>query len=206
MITLYGVPGSRAFRTIWMLEELGVPYENVPTHFATGDTKKPDYLELNPNGHIPTLVDNGVPYWESMAINLFLAKKYDKGLQPKTLEDESHAIQWSFWAMTEVENPLIDVLMHRMFYPAEQRDPKVAEAGVAKLQAPLGVLDRHLAGRRHVLGDQYSVADVNLASVLSWASLVGVDLSAFPNLARWLGECAARPAARTASARAMGQG
>ena len=204
MITLYGVPGSRAFRTIWMLEELGVPYENVPTHFATGDTKKPEFLALNPNGHIPTLVDDGVPYWESMAINLYLARKYDKGLQPKTLEGEAHAIQWSFWAMTEVEYPLLDVLMHRMFLPAEQRDPKLAEAGLAKLQAPLGVLNAHLADRKYILGDQYTVADVNLASVLSWSTLVGVDLAPFPNLARWLKECASRPAAKTANAKAMG--
>ncbi len=203
MITLYGVPGSRAFRTIWMLEELGVPYENVPTHFANGDTKKPDYLKLNPNGHIPTLVDDGTPYWESMAINLYLAKKYDKGLQPKSAEGEAHAIQWSFWAMTEVENPLIEVLMHRMFLPADQRNPKLAEAGVEKLQGPLGVLDRHLAGRKYVLGDQYSVADVNLASVLSWGPLVGLDLSGFPSLGKWLMECSARPAAKTASAKAM---
>ena len=203
MITLYGVPGSRAFRTIWMLEELGVPYDNVPTHFATGDTKKPEYLSLNPNGHIPTIVDDGVPFWESMAINLYLAKKFDKGLAPKSLIDEGHAIQWSFWAMTEVENPLIEVLMHRMFLPAEQRDPRAADAGIEKLQVPFGVLDRHLADRRYVLGSQYSVADVNLASVLSWASLVGIELGRFPNLGRWLAECSERPAAKTAVSKAM---
>ncbi|HEY2773222.1 MAG TPA: glutathione S-transferase family protein [Candidatus Binatia bacterium] len=204
MITLYGVPGSRAFRTIWMLEELGVAYENVPTHFANGDTKKPDYLALNPNGHIPTLVDDGVAYWESMAINLHLARKYDKGLQPKSIEDQGHATQWSFWAMTEVENPLIEVLMHRMFYPPEQRSPQAADAAVEKLQGPLAVLDRHLAGRNFVVGSSYSVADVNLASVLAWAALVGVDLAKFPNLARWLQECSSRPAAKTATAKAMG--
>ncbi|MFN2425612.1 MAG: glutathione S-transferase family protein [Candidatus Binatia bacterium] len=176
----------------------------MPTHFATGDTKKPDYLAINPNGHIPTLVDDGVVYWESMAINLYLARKYDKGLQPRSVEDECHAIQWSIWAMTEMENPLLDVLMHRMFLPAEQRDPKAADAGVAKLQAPLAVLDGHLVGRKHILGDQYSVADVNVASVLSWATLVGVDLSTFPNLARWLSDCSSRPAAKMASAKAMG--
>jgi len=204
-IVLHHHPFSRAAGVVWMLEELGVPYENVPTHFATGDTRKPDYLEINPNGHIPALVDDGSAYWESMAINLYLAKRYDKGLQPKSLEDEAHAVQWSIWAMTEVENPLIEVLMNRMFLPEAQRDPKAADAAVAKLQGPLGVLDRHLAGRRYVLGDSYTVADVNLASVLAWGPLVGLDLSAFPALGRWLSECSSRPAAKTASAKAMGQ-
>jgi glutathione S-transferase len=204
MITLYGTPGSRAVRTLWMLEELGLPYENIPTHFANGDTKKPEYLALNPNGRIPTLVDDGKAFWESMAINLYLAKKYDKGLQPKTLEDEAHAIQWSVWAMTEVETPLIEVLLHRMFLPAEQREEKLAQAGLEKLQAPLRVLDAQLATRKHVLGDQYTVADVNLASVLSWAPLVQIDLSAYPHLTRWLTECSTRPAAKAAMKKAMG--
>lgn len=203
MITLYGVASSRAFRTIWMLEELGLSYTHVPTHYATGDTKKPDYLKINPNGHIPALVDDGAVYWESMAINLYLAKKYDKGLLPKSLEGECHAIQWSVWAMTEVENPLIDALLHRMFLPADQRDPKIADAGEAKLQAPLAVLDQQLSHNKYVLGDQYSVADVNLASVLSWSSFIGIDLSKVPNVQRWLTECTARPAGQKAMGMAM---
>jgi len=203
MITLYGVPSSRAFRTLWMLEELGLPYTNVPTHYANGDTKKPEFLKINPNGHIPALVDDGAVYWESMAINLYLARKYDKGLLPKSLEGECHAIQWSIWAMTEVENPLIDALLHRLFLPADQRDPKVADAGEARLQAPFAVLDKQLAGSRYLLGEQYTVADVNLASVLTWGNFIGIDFSKYPNLQRWLVECSSRPAAQKASALAM---
>lgn len=70
MITLYGVPRSRTMRCLWMLEELGVPYENVPTHFATGECKTPEFLTINPNGHIPALVDGDVTLFESLAINL----------------------------------------------------------------------------------------------------------------------------------------
>src|SRR5205823_6011995 len=107
MIKLYGVPQSRAMRALWMLEELGLPYENVKVNFATGDTRKPEYLRINPNGHIPALQDGDLIIWESMAINLYLARKYDMGLWPKTVEGEGRAFQWSFWAMTEAEEPRV---------------------------------------------------------------------------------------------------
>ena len=88
MIKVYGVPRSRALRALWMCEELGLEYENVKTNFATGDTRKPEFLRINPNGHIPALQDGSLTLWESMAINLYLARKYDKGLWPESVDDE----------------------------------------------------------------------------------------------------------------------
>ena len=79
---LYGISRSRAMRPLWMLEELGLPYEQVKVCFA-GDTRKPEFLRINPNGHIPVLQDGDLVLWESMAINLYLARRYDKGLWPK---------------------------------------------------------------------------------------------------------------------------
>ena len=201
MIKLYGVPMSRAMRCIWMLEELGLPYENVQTHFANGDTHKPDYLKLNPNGHIPTLDDEGTVVWESMAINLYLAMKYGKGLWPASVAEQGRAIQWSFWVMTEVEPHLLQAMMHRAFYPPDQRKPELGDEGEQKLQKPLAVLNEHLASRKHVLGSAYSVADVNLASVLAWAPFAKIDLAPHANVTRWLGECTARPAGKKALGR-----
>lgn len=200
MIKVYGIPASRTFRTLWMLEELGLAYENIPTHFATGDTRKPEFLAINPNGHIPALVDGDVTMWESMAINLYLAKKYDKGLLPKTLVDECQAIKWSFWAMTEVEPPLLTVLMNRMFLPPDQRDASAVEAAIEKLKKPFAVLDAELAERKYLVGDGYSVADVNVASVLSWVALLSIDITEFANLTRWLDVCTSRPACKKARA------
>ncbi len=196
MIKLYGVPMSRAVRSIWMLEELGLPYENVPTHFANGDTQKPDYLKLNPNAHIPTLDDDGTIIWESMAINLYLAMKYGKGLWPTSIADQGHAIQWSFWVMTEIEPPLLQAMMHRAFYPPDQRKPELADEGEQKIQKPLEVLNDHLSSRKYVVGNTYSVADVNLASILVWTAFAKLELDAYPHVARWLGECTSRPAAK----------
>jgi glutathione S-transferase len=197
MIKLYGIPASRAFRSLWALEEVGVEYENVPVHFI-GDTKKPEYLAINPNGRIPTLVDGDVTLFEAMAINLYLARKYDGGLQPKTLEDEARAVQWSFWAMTEIEPHLMKILLNRVLLPEDQRDAAVAEAGAAGIQTPLRVLNDALAERSFLLGDAFCIADLNVASVLSLASFARFDLSDHPNVKRWFDASLGRPAAARA--------
>jgi glutathione S-transferase len=164
------------------------------------DVKKPQYLAINPNGRIPALVDDDLTLFESMAINLYLAKKYDGGLQPKSDEDEARAVQWSFWGMTELEPHLLKILMNRVLLPEDQRDAAEADAGTAALEAPLRVLDGALAEHSHLLGDSFTIADLNVASVLSWASFVGLDLSGFARVKAWFGTCLGRPAADRARA------
>ena len=193
MIKLYGVPRSRTMRPLWMLEELGVPYENVKVSFVD-ETRKPDFLRLNPNGHIPVLQDGDLVIWESMAINLYLARKHGKGLWPKTVEDEGRAFQWSLWAMTELEEPVITALLHRGFLPENERDPKKAADAAERFQTPLRVLDGSLAGKQYLLGDAFTVADLNVASVLSWSFLGGLDVGRAPRAQAWLGRCTGRPA------------
>ena len=200
MLTLYGISASRAFRCLWMLEELGLDFEHVQTNF-TGDQKQPDYLALNPNGHIPTLVDGDSVLWESLAINLYLAEKHDGGLQPKTVEGRGQAMQWSLWVMTEIEKSLLEFLFHSVILPEEQRQPAVRENAVKALEAPLRVLDAALKNREHLGGDAFSVTDLNVASVLSWTILSKYDLSSFPEVDRWLAACINRPAAQAAMKR-----
>src|SRR6202008_300942 len=127
-LKIYGVARSRAFRTLWMAKELGLDYEHIKVDFATGDTRLPEHLVLNPNGHVPVIDDDGFILWESMAINLYLAKRYDRsGLYPPRLEDEARAWQWSFWGMTEVERPLLTALLNRVVYPESGRDAEAAD-------------------------------------------------------------------------------
>jgi glutathione S-transferase len=200
-IKLYGIPQSRASRCLWMLEEVGVPYENVPVSFV-GDAQKPDFLKLNPNGRIPVLDDDGLVLFESLAINLHLARKYGKELWPQAADDQSRAIQWSIWAMTEAEPPVMRLLMNRVFLPEPQRNEAEAQAGEQALQKPVRVLEGALAGRPYLLGDAFTVADLNVHAVLGWAPTLGkVRFDATPNVAGWLGRCGGRPAL----ARAMGR-
>jgi glutathione S-transferase len=197
-LKIYGVARSRAFRTLWMAKELGLDYDHVKVDFGT-ETRSPAHLALNPNGHVPVIDDHGFILWESMAINLYLAKKYSVGkLYPALLEDEARAWQWSFWGMTEVERPLLAALLNRAVYPEHERDAAAAAEGEKALAQPLGVLDGALARAANLLGDNFTVADLNVASILAWARPAQIDTSAFPRVAEWLKNCAERPAARAA--------
>ncbi len=194
MIKLYGIRMSRAMRSLWALEEVGVPYEHVPIDFMT-ESKTPEFRAINPNGKVPALVDGDVTLFESMAINLYLAKKYGAdGLYPSSVDDEARAIQWSFWGMTEIEPTLLVVLMNRIFLPPNQRDESAARAAEEKLGPALRVLDAALAGKKCLLGDSFTIADLNVASVLCWALFANVALAKTPNVDRWLLDCATRPA------------
>jgi glutathione S-transferase len=192
---------SRAQRCLWALEELGVEFEQILVSFD-GGTRGPEHLKINPNGHVPVLDDDGLILWESMAINLYLAEKYGKnGLWPASVADRGTTNQWSFWAMTEVEPHLIVLLINRLIAPAGQRDEKAAAAAEAALKAPFKVLDDYMKGREYILGNQFTVADLNVASVLGIANLVKLDLSAIPIARAYLEKCLSRPANQKASAR-----
>jgi glutathione S-transferase len=225
MLRLYGTPQTRTFRPLWMLEELGVPYELVKTDFASGGTRTPEFLAINPNGHVPALVDGDLVLFESMAINLYLAEAYGKGtLWPDAAADRARTLQWSFWAMTECERPLFDVLFgsggpqferwrawteteeFRATHPGEVPPTLETAAARAKLaeaalQPPLRVLDAQLTGREYLLGPAFGAADLDVASVWVTARLARLDLSAHPHVDAWLARCTSRPAVVRAATR-----
>jgi glutathione S-transferase len=199
VLKIYGIPRSRAFRTLWLAKELGIDYENVGIDFATGETRTPSYMAINPNGHVPAIDDDGFILWESMAINLYLAKKHGLGtLYPAGLQDEARAWQWSLWGMTEIERPVLTAMFNRAIYPEDKRDAAAADAAEQDLQNPLRVLDGAVAKTPYLLGGEFTVADLNVASILSWARPARIDFAPFPKAADWLGRCALRPAAKEA--------
>ena len=194
MLQLYGNSRSRAMRCLWMLEEMGKPYQLIEKTTRADDLQSAEYLRLNPNARIPTLVDGKLVLWESMAINLYLAQKYEGPMHCAEPEVLGLATQWSFWAMLETETLLLDLLNHRAVLPEFARDPSYAERDELLLGKPLEVLNNTLAERDHMAGDQFTVADLNVASILVWGKMGRLNLSPHPNVARWLDSCLARPA------------
>jgi glutathione S-transferase len=198
-LKIYGTPASRTFRTLWMANELGIKYENIPTDFRKGQTRAPDYMaKVNPNGHIPAIDDDGCIMWESLAINLYLAKKHGGPIAPKTPQEDGLATQWSIWALTEAEPPIVTMLMNRLMLPEAQRDAGAANKASDSLKAPMAVLNKALDGKQWLIGDRFTVADLNVSGVTSTARRVQFDLKPYANVDAWITRCLSRPAAQEA--------
>ncbi|MGY9056656.1 MAG: glutathione S-transferase family protein [Alphaproteobacteria bacterium] len=191
-LTIYGVAASRAGRNLWALQELGVAYDRVLTDFK-GDNKQSDFLAVNPNGRVPALKHDDLVLFESLAINLHLARTFGKGfLQPDTEADAALAVQWSFWAVTEVEKANLHAMFHAVGRPDFQDGTAGVEAQRLTIDPALKVLDQALDGRDFLVGDRFTIADLNVASVMLWAFMARMDLGSYPNMARWLSACIAR--------------
>jgi glutathione S-transferase len=156
-----------------MLEEMGEPYRLIEKTTRADDLQSTEYLRLNPNARIPTLVDGDLVLWESMAINLYLAQKYKGPVHCSEPDVLGLATQWSFWAMLETEALLLDLLQHRAVLPEFARDASYAERDELLLRKPLGVLNDALAGHDYLAGNSFTVADLNLASILVWGGWPG---------------------------------
>ncbi|MGJ4932052.1 glutathione S-transferase family protein [Bradyrhizobium sp. HKCCYLS2038] len=195
MNRLYGSLHSRAHRCAWMLKELKLAFDHVPTEFTDGSTRRPEFLTINPNGRVPAYQSDEVVLFESLAINLYLARRHPSEISPANLTEEALATQWSFWVVTEIEKPLLLAAANRFLFDADKRNADELKVALTKLARPLGVLDRHLASRSYLIGDRFTVADLNVAAVMTLARLGSLDLSEWPRVERWLDDCLERPAA-----------
>ncbi len=206
-LTLYGIAASRTSRPLWAAEELGLQYNHVQLAYQAGGTRTAEFLRLNPNGHIPVLVDcrpdGEVVVWESMACVLYLARHHGEpdglGIVPMNAQEDAQALRWSFWAMTALEADALTVLMHLRAMPEERRKPALAKAAQRRLAAPLAVLEGELLAQREVgrawlAGARFTVADLCVASIAAWLLPARELLAAHPACKVWLDQCLARPA------------
>lgn len=196
MMTLYGAMMSRAHRVVWMLEELGVEYRHVETDFLHGGTHTREFLAINPNGRVPALDDDGLLLCESLSINLYLATKYPSPLSPASLREQALITQWSFWVVTEIEKPLLLAAANRLLFAEAERSAVEAEMALARLDRPLGVLDAHLASKSFLVGERFTVADLNVAAVMTLIRLAKIGLQRYRAVDDWLTCCLERPSAR----------
>lgn len=185
---LYGVSGSRALRSLWAIEEVGVDYEQVLVDFKES-SKSDEYLEINPNGRIPALVDDDVTIFESMAINLYLAKKYGGDLYPFGDRNEALALQWSVWVISEIEHLQIQCLMQKLFVPEEKRNTKLIASCERQLVRPLAVLDSTLSRTQWLAGETFTIADLNVSSVMLLLRRIEFDYSNFKHITKWVNQC-----------------
>ncbi|WP_105371783.1 glutathione S-transferase family protein [Neorhizobium huautlense] len=202
MLKIYGVYRSRATRPLWLVEELGIPFEHVPViqayrlpepmaSEAPVNTLSADFLGLNPMGSIPSMDDDGFVLHESLAISLYLARKYGGDIGPKDINEEALMIQWSLFAATSIETPALKIQQTK----ADTNDGKSEiEVAARQLKRPLDVLEKHFSQNSHMVGGRFTVADINVAEIVRYAQGHSALFDSRPALKRWLETCQARPA------------
>ena len=198
MITLYGSANSRALRVIWMAAELGLKYEHKDWLPRSPETKTADYLEVNPNARVPSIDDDGFILSESMAINMYLAKKHKSPLYPADPKLEALCWQWSLWETDRLDRQIVDYVRNSVASPPADRKPAIAEAAWLQVAPAFDVLETALAKSPWLAGPAFSVADLNVAGALYRA--LSIDVSKWRNLDGWLHRCWDRPAAKHARA------
>jgi glutathione S-transferase len=201
MLKIYGAAHSRAFRVLWLANEIGVPYEHIPLTFdvESAQCKEAWYLELNPNGRVPTIDDDGFVLWESSAINLYLAEKYKSALFPSTPEGKGNMLQWAFFIANDIEPPVISMLRHRVIFPPDRRDAAIADQAEETLSIKFGILEKQLRRTRFFGGDSWNIADFMVACVLYIVPVrLKLNMRHWPTLEAWTMASIQRPAALAA--------
>jgi glutathione S-transferase len=195
-LKFYYAPMSTAGITAIVLEELETPCEKIKLDFKAGDTRKPEFLRLNPNGKVPVIVHDGVAIWESAAITMYLGEVFGvaKGLYPAPGPKRGEAMKWITWTHVTLADAVGRSMRNATdFYPAEQRNAKAAEAAQADIQSCLRILDESLSGKQFLAGD-YTLADAHVNAFVDWLRYMKMDFSLYPHLNEWSERAAARPA------------
>ena len=189
-LTFYYAPMSTASVTQAVIAELALPCEKILLNIKAGETRKPEFLKINPNGCVPAIVHDGVTIWESSAITMYLGEVYgvDAKLYPAPGTQRGEAmkcITWSNVTMADAGSCLAAAL--------HTGNKEGAEKARADLEKCLKILDNALAGKSFLLGD-YSLVDTHVSSFVGWLTMMEVDLKAVPNVSGWSKRCGQRPA------------
>ncbi len=201
MLKIYGVYRSRATRPLWLAEELAIPFQHVPViqayrlpepmaATAPVNTLSAEFLAVNPMGSIPSMDDDGFVLHESLAITLYLARKYGGEIGPGDIKEEAQMIQWSLFAATSIETPAL-----KLQQTNADSDEGKAEIDVTTrlLKRPFDVLEKHLSEEGHIVGGRFTVADINVAEIVRYAQGHAPLFDSRPALKAWIESCQSRP-------------
>jgi glutathione S-transferase len=203
-LKIYGVLRSRATRPIWMAKELGLAFEHVKViqgyrlsdvaaPGAPLNTTTPLFRAVNPNGQIPVIDDDGLVLTESLAITLYLARKYGGAIGPRDAREDGLMTMWTLWAATECEGHALRAMQNAT--TVETPNPAAYSAAVTALSPKFSVLDTALRdGGGFLVGGRFTVADLNVAEVFRYAQAAPDLFAASPHVQAWITACQSRPA------------
>ena len=195
-ISIWGRANSvNVQKVLWCLSELDLPYERIDAGMAFGKNNEPQYLAMNPNGRVPTLIDGGFVLWESNSIMRYLAMAYGQGspIYPQSPQRRAAVDRWLDWTLSTlqpVDRPVFWALVRT---PVEQRDTIAIQRDVDAEAVQWRIVDRQLATRRFIEGEDFTLADIALgAYARRWLGVEGVSKPGLPHLDRWFAQFSER--------------
>jgi glutathione S-transferase len=196
MLKIWGRANSvNVQKVLWCCDELGLPFERIDAGMQFGRVNDPEYLELNPNGQIPTLVDGTFVLWESNSILRYLATQYgaSSSLYPAEPKIRASVDRWLDWSLSTLQPAERPVFISLVRTAPEQRDAAALEANLQTLTKRWKLLDAHLQGRFHLESEKFTIADIVLGAFAKrWFGLDGIERPPMPNLERWYQRLAQR--------------
>ena len=195
MLTVYGKQLSRTARCLWLLEEMGLTYRQVPVNTQNGENRRPEFLKLNPSAKVPVIDDQGFVLRESLAINFYLVAKAATPLWPASVQTQAYIHQWSSWSVSELEVPLNVIFRakRRAGATGTEADPALIADNIEIASKTLQLLEDHLSSHAHMAHDSFTLGDINTYTAAMLAPMF-VDMSDFPSIGEWMTRCSARPA------------
>lgn len=196
MLRIWGRNNSvNVQKALWVCEEMTLPYERVDAGGTFGVVNTPQYRNLNPNGLVPTIEDDGFVLWESNAVVRYLAAKHSAGkLWPEDLKVRAEADKWMDWQTTTFWPTFRPLFWNLVRTPVDQRDEKAMEESRLRTGELLGYLDAHLKNRAFIAGEAFTMGDIPMGcAIWRWMSLP-IEHPEQPNLRRWFEALTQRPA------------
>lgn len=199
-IVFYYAPMSSAVPVASVLAELQVPHDVVTVDLKRLEQKKPEFLALNPNGKVPTLVVNGRPLFEAVAIMQWLGERFgiEKGLWPAADQPTRlDAASWASWTYVSLGGSIqrFNIASSPMA-PKELHHAPIAALAKQEIESYFDMLEARLSKQKYMLGDSFSILDIIVGSMVLWANICGLQVGSRPALAAWVEQCKARPSIR----------
>lgn len=196
-LTIWGRSNSvNVMKALWCLAELDLPFERIDAGMQFGRNDQSDYLAMNPNGRVPTLVDGDYVLWESNSVMRYLCMAYGKGtpIYPQDPKRRAAVDRWLDWTLSTVQPVDRPVFWALVRTPKDKQDMTRIQQDV-DAEAPVwAIADRQLSTRRYFEGDEFTIADIAVgAFARRWLGFEGVTKPKYEHVARWFADIASRP-------------
>jgi glutathione S-transferase len=195
-LVIWGRPNSvNVQKVLWCLAELDLAYERIDAGMQFGRNHEPDYLAMNPNARVPTMVDGDYVLWESNSVMRYLCMAHGKGtpIYPQAPKERAAVDRWLDWTLSTVQPVDRPVFWGIVRTPPEKRDKVQIQKDADAEAIVWAIADRQLATRRFIEGDQFTIADIALgAYARRWLGVEGITRPSQPHLERWLKELGGR--------------